>query len=410
MSSYFPGLPLLFLWTACFHPVCVRCTPQKLIDFLQADVSTQDDLARLSGKRKDKLRNYYDTWVDVEALMSNYTEKKTANPAMGSRMMKKAASKLKKLYGSMVKFYDSGTGGLRFESRSEAFFYAGVLEKAAKAHEDLHAYAQEAFFTEKCLDFGTCDGSPPHEHASCSAHFFNRIIILHRHHLNNPSNATYWYRVARETQIKGVHVHRWPSEWQLGIEHWSGLRSQPYWEGDDELPLVGFLKDHYATIKKEFMNMLDSIPADQPWPQDNYYLTEEGDWSKVDIFGGGEWQAVCGNLPKTCELLQSRPEVASYPRGLEEQPQPNGVSIFRLRPGTRLKPHAGPANYRLLCHLGLVVPEGPWLKVGQGGLRRWKEGEVLCFDDSYVHEAGHDGTKDRFVLMASMWHPDLTAR
>ena len=84
-----------------------------------------------------------------------------------------------------------------------------------------------------------------------------------------------------------------------------------------------------------------------------------------------------------------------------------------MAPGTRLAPHAGPANYRLYCHLGLVVPgtpggpRGPRLRVGEGPAREWGEGEVMCFDDSYVHEAWHDGEGDRYVLMAAWWHPDL---
>jgi len=148
------------------------------------------------------------------------------------------------------------------------------------------------------------------------------------------------------------------------------------------------------------------------WPQDNYYLTSEGDWSKLDIFQGGHWQKVCKAMPKTCKLLKSRPEVAGPPPAgplARGRPQPNGAAFFRLRPGSRLKPHTGPANYRVYCHLGLVVPAGPRLRVGPGEPREWREGEALCFDDSYVHEAWHDGTEDRYVMMVSFWHPDLAA-
>ena len=85
----------------------------------------------------------------------------------------------------------------------------------------------------------------------------------------------------------------------------------------------------------------------------------------------------------------------------------NQVAIFKMGPQTKLAPHAGAANYRLYCHLGLIVPEGPWLRVGQGSARKPKEGKTICFDDSFVHEAGNTGDKDRYVLMFSWWHPDF---
>ena len=45
--------------------------------------------------------------------------------------------------------------------------------------------------------------------------------------------------------------------------------------------------------------------------------------------------------------------------------------------------------------------------------REWIEGDVILFDDSFLHSASHDGpdaeeTPSRAVLMVDMWHPDLT--
>ena len=33
-----------------------------------------------------------------------------------------------------------------------------------------------------------------------------------------------------------------------------------------------------------------------------------------------------------------------------------------------------PTNYRIYCHLGLIVPKGPWLRVGQEPPREWESG------------------------------------
>ena len=78
-----------------------------------------------------------------------------------------------------------------------------------------------------------------------------------------------------------------------------------------------------------------------------------------------------------------------------------------MTPGTRLRPHTGPVNFHLLVHMGIKVPLGPWIKVGSAPPKVWTVGKAMTFDDSYVHEAGHNGTLPRYVLFASVYHPDL---
>lgn len=36
-----------------------------------------------------------------------------------------------------------------------------------------------------------------------------------------------------------------------------------------------------------------------------------------------------------------------------------------------------------------------------------EEGKALIFDDSYNHEAWHDGSQTRILLILDFWHPDL---
>ena len=85
----------------------------------------------------------------------------------------------------------------------------------------------------------------------------------------------------------------------------------------------------------------------------------------------------------------------------------HGSHFFsRLAPGTHLSAHCGPSNFRLRCHLGLVVPPGVRIRVADE-TREWREGECLIFDDSYEHEVWHDGGADRVVLICDLWHPDV---
>ena len=85
------------------------------------------------------------------------------------------------------------------------------------------------------------------------------------------------------------------------------------------------------------------------------------------------------------------------------------VLFSLLRPGTRIKPHHGYMNARLICHLPLIVPEKCALRVGNE-TRAWREGEVVVFDDSVEHEAWNLGKDLRVVMIFDVWRPELSPR
>ena len=83
--------------------------------------------------------------------------------------------------------------------------------------------------------------------------------------------------------------------------------------------------------------------------------------------------------------------------------------VSKLGPGTRIKPHRGPTNLRLRCHLGIKIPDGDCgLTVG-GETRRWQEGKCMVFDDLLEHEAWNHTSQPRIVLILDFWHPDLNS-
>jgi hypothetical protein len=116
-------------------------------------------------------------------------------------------------------------------------------------------------------------------------------------------------------------------------------------------------------------------------------------------------------MPKTCSLLRHQPSVVGRVGSLELD-GPGQVTILKLAPGAKLIPHTGPNNMRLTAHLALIVPQpAAYLTCGNpaldGAVREWREGGVIVFDDSYVHEAHNPATEHRYVLYASLWHPDM---
>lgn len=83
-----------------------------------------------------------------------------------------------------------------------------------------------------------------------------------------------------------------------------------------------------------------------------------------------------------------------------------------LRPHSRIAPHTAPANLRLRLHLPLIVPPESAGACGMrvaGEERRWEVGKALLFDDAFVHSVWNETSEERVVLLADIWHPDLTA-
>jgi aspartyl/asparaginyl beta-hydroxylase (cupin superfamily) len=83
------------------------------------------------------------------------------------------------------------------------------------------------------------------------------------------------------------------------------------------------------------------------------------------------------------------------------------MALFSLlKAGAHIRPHHGLFNYRLICHLPLIVPDGCSLRVGNHE-RRWRKGEMLIFDDSMEHEAWNRSDETRVILLFEIWRPEI---
>jgi len=105
--------------------------------------------------------------------------------------------------------------------------------------------------------------------------------------------------------------------------------------------------------------------------------------------------------PRTAALLASAP--------LCEVPGHAPTAFFSvLAPHTRIPPHTGVTNARLIVHLPLVVPPGCSYRVG-AERREWCEGSAWVFDDTIEHEAWNDSDEPRIVLIFDVWNCFLTS-
>ncbi len=116
---------------------------------------------------------------------------------------------------------------------------------------------------------------------------------------------------------------------------------------------------------------------------------------------GAEVAENMARCPKTTQLLRDH-----WPRCDLKGTAPTAVfSILDAK--TRIPPHVGVNNARLIVHLPLIVPPGCGFRVG-GETRGWDPGRAFVFDDTIEHEAWNDSPDPRAVLIFDIWNPYVT--
>jgi aspartate beta-hydroxylase len=124
-------------------------------------------------------------------------------------------------------------------------------------------------------------------------------------------------------------------------------------------------------------------------------------WSTYFLWNEGERiDAHCAACPRTAALIERLP--------LIDVPGRAPTAFFSLlAPRTRIPPHTGVTNARLIVHLPLIVPDGCGFRVADE-TREWRVGEAFMFDDTLEHEAWNDSDSPRAVLIVDTWNVDLT--
>jgi aspartate beta-hydroxylase len=184
-------------------------------------------------------------------------------------------------------------------------------------------------------------------------------------------------------------------------EHYlPGLESKPWWDGS-ELSFVQTLESNAERIRAEYIDILLSgslrlHPQSKGGPRRR---ASNGDWNIFELWSAGRLnQCNAVEAPFTTSLLSSVPELITNPRGL--------VYFSVLNPHVHIRAHCGPTNARIRLHLGLQVPLGAFMRVGEER-RTWQRGRCLVFDDSWEHEVWNKSDQLRAVLLMDTWHPQL---
>eukprot|EP01032_Pedospumella_encystans_P008625 gene8625-10215_t len=227
-----------------------------------------------------------------------------------------------------------------------------------------------------------------------------------------------------------------------------GLRAQPFWD-TAQLPWIARLEAAYDDIKREFMALKEggllpsqgtkvsgfqhyrspkTTTSEDPSnitdsgvsPELGESATDRGQWNVCYFYLHG--MDFSDNLAR-CPITASAIEAVTR--------QYHHALFSALAPDTHVKPHCGPTNKKLRCHLPLHIPtshstvtteqnnllgigmsttapDTPWLRV-HDQYCALQEGKCIVFDDSFEHEACNNSlTEPRVVLIVDFWHPDLS--
>ncbi len=159
------------------------------------------------------------------------------------------------------------------------------------------------------------------------------------------------------------------------------------------------LESVLTTLEHQFVPYIDFAPGSpvNQWKE----LNHSRRWSSFFLWKDGQKQVeACGRCPLTSALVDRLP-LARHPSFAPT------VMFSALEARTRIPPHTGSTNARLVVHLPLILPGPAGFRVGNE-TRIWKMGEAWAFDDSIEHEAWNDADATRVVMIMDIWNPLLT--
>ncbi|WP_304165657.1 aspartyl/asparaginyl beta-hydroxylase domain-containing protein [Phenylobacterium aquaticum] len=168
----------------------------------------------------------------------------------------------------------------------------------------------------------------------------------------------------------------------------------------------GYFPDILGELEAELARGLDQfapyVQLPMGAPVDQWALLNHSDtWSSLSLKANGRVvEENAPRFPKTLEALALLPQPSV--------PNRSPVAIFSaLQPHTKIPPHHGVTNTRMVLHLPLIIPDHCGFRVGSE-TRQWKPGKAWVFDDTIEHEAWNDSDHLRVILIADIWNPYLT--
>lgn len=180
----------------------------------------------------------------------------------------------------------------------------------------------------------------------------------------------------------------------------SSLKSQPFLE-PASINFKNYIESQYQIIVEEYMKF-KKMKAANVFAHENSFLTQEIEtWKEIQL--GSSQIKNREYFPNTCSII----EKLHTDFNLNLQMPNSCIKISVLKPTCHIIPHCGNLNTRVRVHLGLIIPDGCYIRCDKT-LKQWEEGKILVLDDSYEHEVWNWGDSERVILIIDIWHPNLS--
>lgn len=199
-------------------------------------------------------------------------------------------------------------------------------------------------------------------------------------------------------------------KWRPGLFYVPDLPPQAWYERED-FDWVERIEAATEVIREELLAVMGDTRGFAPYvnhPEGSRNaaiwkgINRSWDWNTFHFWRHGEKVPEnCARCPRTTEVLESIDLMRVPGYGPE-------VMFSVLRPHSRIPPHYGTVNGRLIVHLPLIVPPDCGALRAADEARGWVEGKLFMFDDSFEHEAWNDSDETRVVLIFDTWNPHLS--
>lgn len=166
----------------------------------------------------------------------------------------------------------------------------------------------------------------------------------------------------------GVAAGLWEDPHQRPPCFVRNLRPSQPWHDPATFDMVAVLEAAYPAIREELLAAQKAhsgtggtafTPVGGRAAHD-HTIVAKGEWQELPLFGNRSRHEVnCAMCPRTAAA------VGQCPLATDLALAGGGETLFSVVRGrTHLRPHCGSTNARLTCHLGIVIPDGCEVRVG----------------------------------------------
>jgi len=166
-------------------------------------------------------------------------------------------------------------------------------------------------------------------------------------------------------------------------------------------PEFQILRDNWQVIRDEALVLQQRGFFEQSKDKSNVAYYDVGfrtfakyGWSKFYLHWYGYTHYSAEQLcPRTVAILKRVPQV-------------NGAMLALLPAHSILTRHLDPVASSLRLHMGLATPnqDACWIQVDDR-VHSWRDGEILLFDETYLHHVRNDTEQSRLILMCDVHRP-----